>query len=67
MGNILLNSNSVVIRGKVGEIPDYIKFKSINNEQISVYLINCVLKDKSMVDVLNNGIIFIEYDAVKYI
>lgn len=63
----LLNSNSVVIRGKVGEIPDYIKFKSINNEQISVYLINCDLKDKSMVDVLNNGIIFIEYDAVKYI
>ena len=63
----LLNSNCVVIRGKAGEIPDYIKFKSINNEKILVYLINCDLKDKSMVDVSNNGIVFNEYDEVKYI
>lgn len=62
----LLNCNSVVIRGKAGEIPDYIKFKTIDNEKIHVYLINCDLKDKSMVDVLNNGIDFIEYNAVKY-
>ena len=62
----LLNSNCVVIRGKAGEIPDYIKFKSINNEKILVYLINCDLKDKSMVDVSNNGIVFKEYDAMMY-
>ena len=63
----LLNSNCVVIRGKAGEIPDYIKFKSINNEKILVCLINCDLKNKSMVDVSNNGIVFNEYDAIKYI
>jgi len=62
----LLNGNSVVIRGKAGEIPNYIKFKTLNNEKIHVYLINCDLKDKSMVDVSNNGIVFIEYDEVKY-
>lgn len=62
----LLNGNSVVIRGKAGEIPDYIKFKTINNEKIHVYLINCDLKSKYMVNVSNNGIVFIEYNAVKY-
>lgn len=63
----LLNCNHVVIRGKAGEIPDYIKFKAINNDKIFVYLINCDLKDKSMVDVSNNGIVFNEYNLVKYI
>lgn len=63
----LLNGNSVVIRGKAGVIPDYIKFKTINDDKISIYLINCDLKNKSMVDVLNNGIVFTEYDDVKYI
>lgn len=63
----LLNGNGVVIRGKAGVIPDYIKFKTINDEKIYVYLINCDLKDKSMVDVSNNGLVFIEYDLVKYI
>lgn len=63
----LLNGNSVIIRGKAGKIPDYIKFKTINDDKISIYLINCDLKNKSMVDVLNNGIVFTEYDDVKYI